>query len=333
MAYIKTLTRRAAMAASALACACAALAVPQGAAMAAYPERPITLLVGFPPGGGGDLYGRLIALAMSKTLGQTVVVENRPGAGGNIAAEQVARANPDGYTLILAMSGNFAASPAFKPQQLRYKVPGDFAMIGLILEAPHGMFVSQNSPYKSAADVLKTARQKELTFASTGTGGAAHIGMERIKSLAGLNLLHVPYKGSGPAISDLIGGQVDLFFATASPLIGQVRQGQLRVLALTGQERSPALPEVPTFKELGVDMTMTQWYGLAAPAGTPKEVVETLSRHLSMALKDPAVRESIRKDAAVERDVPMDKFRQYVITDIEQYREAVTPELMKMMGL
>jgi len=333
MAYIKTLARRAAMAASALACVCAALAVPQGAALAAYPERPITLLVGFPPGGGGDLYGRLIALAMSKTLGQTVVVETRPGAGGNIAAEQVARANPDGYTLILAMSGNFAASPAFKPQQLRYKVPDDFAMIGLILEAPHGMFVSQHSPYKSAADVLKTARQKELTFASTGTGGAAHIGMERIKSLAGLNLLHVPYKGSGPAISDLIGGQVDLFFATASPLIGQVRQGQLRVLALTGQERSPALPEVPTFKELGVDMTMTQWYGLAAPAGTPKAVVETLSRHLSMALKDPAVRESIRKDAAVERDVPMDRFRQYVVKDIEQYREAVTPELMKMMGL
>jgi len=332
MAFTKTVSRRAALAAGAFACACAAFAMPQ-AAQAAYPERPITLLVGFPPGGGGDLYGRLIASALSKTLGQTVVVENRPGAGGNIAAEQVARANPDGYTLILAMSGNFAASPAFKPQQLRYKVPDDFAMIGLILEAPHGMFVSHNSSYKSAAEVLKTARQKELTFASTGTGGAAHIGMERIKSLAGLNLLHVPYKGSGPAIADLIGGQVDLFFATASPLIGQVRQGQLRVLALTGEERSPALPDVPTFKELGVNMTMTQWYGLAAPAGTPKAVVEKLSHHLGMALKDPAVREAIRKDAAVEKDVPMDKFREYVLRDIEQYREAVTPELMKMMGL
>lgn len=303
-----------------------------GQAQAAFPERPITLVVGFPPGGGGDLYGRLIATAMGKTLGQTVIVENRPGAGGNIAAGLVAKAAPDGYTILLAMSGNLAVSPALKPQSLPYKVPDDFAPIGLILEAPHGLFVATPSHFKTAREVIDAARQKELTFASTGTGGAAHIGMETIKELGHLKLLHVPYKGSGPAITDMLGGQIDMFFATASPLVPQVQQGQLRVLALTGRQRSPILPDVPTFKELGIDMTMTQWYGLAAPAGTPPAVIKVLSEHLSRALADPTVQNTIRKDAAMERDLPMDQFKQYILDDIANYRKAATPDLLKQIG-
>ncbi|CAB3846105.1 Bug family tripartite tricarboxylate transporter substrate binding protein [Achromobacter sp. CF-sbj1-Ac2-l] len=324
---MRRLGRRAAIAAT---LGLAALA--GGQAQAAFPERPITLVVGFPPGGGGDLYGRLIATAMGKTLGQTVIVENRPGAGGNIAAGLVAKAAPDGYTILLAMSGNLAVSPALKPQSLPYKVPGDFAPIGLILEAPHGLFVATPSRFKTAREVIDAAKQKELTFASTGTGGAAHIGMETIKELGHLKLLHVPYKGSGPAITDMLGGQIDMFFATASPLVPQVQQGQLRVLALTGRQRSPILPEVPTFKELGIDMTMTQWYGLAAPAGTPPAVVKTLSEHLSRALADPAVQNTIRKDAAMERDLPMDQFKQYIVEDIANYRKAATPDLLKQIG-
>lgn len=303
-----------------------------GAASAAYPERPITLVVGFPPGGGGDLYGRLIATAMGKTIGQTVIVENRPGAGGNIAAGLVAKAAPDGYTVLLAMSGNLAVSPALKPKTLPYKVPDDFAPVGLILEAPHGLFVASQSRFKTAQEVIDASRKKEMTFASTGTGAAAHIGMETIKELGHLKLLHVPYKGSGPAITDMIGGQVDMFFATASPLVPQVQQGQLRVLALTGSQRSPVLPDVPTFKELGIDMTMTQWYGLAAPAGTPPEVLKVLSDNLSRALKDPAVQNTIRKDAAMERDLPLDQFRQYIVEDIANYRKAATPGLLKQIG-
>jgi tripartite-type tricarboxylate transporter receptor subunit TctC len=324
---MRRLGRRAAIAAT---LGLAALA--GGQAQAAFPERPITLVVGFPPGGGGDLYGRLIATAMGKTLGQTVIVENRPGAGGNIAAGLVAKAAPDGYTILLAMSGNLAVSPALKPQSLPYKVPDDFAPIGLILEAPHGLFVATPSRFKTAREVIDAAKQRELTFASTGTGGAAHIGMETIKELGHLKLLHVPYKGSGPAITDMLGGQIDMFFATASPLVPQVQQGQLRVLALTGRQRSPILPEVPTFKELGIDMTMTQWYGLAAPAGTPPAVVKTLSEHLSRALADPAVQNTIRKDAAMERDLPMDQFEQYIVEDIANYRKAATPDLLKQIG-
>jgi tripartite-type tricarboxylate transporter receptor subunit TctC len=298
-------------------------------AYAAYPEQAIRLIVGFPPGGGGDLYGRMIAQALAKTLGQPVIVDNKPGAGGNIAADYVAKAKADGYTLLLAMSGNLAVAPATKPQSIAYKVPDDFAPIGLILEAPHGLFVARNSPFRSAKEMLAAAKTRKLSFASTGTGAAAHMGMEMVKQAAGVDLLHVPYKGSGPAITDMLGGQVDSFFATASPLVGQVRQGQLRLLAITGDKRSPAIPDVPTFKELGLDVPVTQWYGLVAPAGTPPAVVALLSQHLSRALATPEVRDAIRRDAATERDLPTDAFRTFILEDIARYKHAITPTLLK----
>ncbi|ABM33773.1 tripartite tricarboxylate transporter substrate binding protein [Paracidovorax citrulli] len=313
----------------ALALACAATWACAAPAHAAFPEQPIKLVVGFPPGGGGDLYGRLIANAMGKTIGQTVIVENRAGAGGNIAADTVAKARPDGYTLLLAMSGNLAVSPAVKPQSIPYKAPDDFAPVGLILEAPHGLFVGHNSRFTSARALLDAARKEKLNFASTGTGAAAHIGMEMVKQSAGVEMLHVPYKGSGPAITDLLGGQIDSFFATASPLVGQVRQGQLRLLAITGGQRNAAIPDVPTFKELGVNVPVTQWYGLVAPAGTPRPVLKVLSEHLSRALATPEVRDAIRKDAATERDLPLDAFRQFIVEDIARYKAAVTPALLQ----
>jgi tripartite-type tricarboxylate transporter receptor subunit TctC len=298
-------------------------------AQSRYPEQPIKLMVGFPPGGGGDLYGRMIAIALSKTIGQTVVVENRAGAGGNIAADVVAKARPDGYTLLLAMSGNLAVAAATKPQSIPYKVPEDFVAIGQILEAPHGLFVAHNSRFKSAREMLETAKTAKLSFSSTGTGAAAHMGMEMVKQAAGIDMLHVPYKGSGPAITDMLGGQVDSFFATASPLLGQVRQGQLRLLAITGDSRSPAIPDVPTFKELGLNVPVTQWYGLVAPKGTPPAIVKLLSEHLSRALATPEVRDAIRKDAALERDVPLERFQTFIQEDIARYKRALTPSLLK----
>jgi tripartite-type tricarboxylate transporter receptor subunit TctC len=298
-------------------------------ALAAYPDQPIKLVIGFPPGGGGDLYGRLIANALSKSLGQTVVADNRTGAGGNIAADLVAKAKPDGYTLLLAMSGNLAVAPATRPQSIPYKVPEDFAPIGMILEAPHGLFVAHGSRFKTARELLDAAKTQKLSFASTGAGAAAHMGMEMVVKEAGVEMLHVAYRGSGPAITDMLGGQVDSFFATASPLVNQVRQGQLRLLAITGDKRNPAIPDVPTFKELGVNVPVTQWYGLVAPAGTPDAVVKHLSDHLSRALATPEVRDAIRRDAATERNLPMDAFRGFILEDIARYKAALTPALLK----
>ena len=319
---------RRALRGAALAATVFALGAAAAPAHAAYPEQPIKLVVGFPPG-GGDLYGRMIAQALGKSLGQTMLVENKTGAGGNIAADLVAKAKPDGYTLLLAMSGNLAVAPATKPQALPYKVPDDFAPIGLMLEAPHGLFVAHNSRFKTAQEFLTAARSGSLSFASTGTGASAHIGMEMVKQAARLNILHVPYKGSGPAITDMMGGQVDSFFATASPLIGQVRQGQLRLLAVTGDKRNSAIADVPTFKELGLNIPVTQWYGLVAPAGTPEPIIKLLSEHLARALATPEVQGAIRKDAATERVLGQDGFRRFILEDIERYKSAMTPALLK----
>ena len=298
-------------------------------AQAAFPEGPIKLVVGFPPGGGGDTYGRLVAEHMGKSLGRTIIVDNKPGAGGNLAADAVAKARPDGHTLLLAMSGNIALAPVLRGDRLPYKVPDDFALIGTAIEAPHGLFVASTSKYTTARDFIAAARGGKMTFASTGMGGAAHIGMEMVLQAAKLPMLHVPYKGSGPAISDLLGGQVDSFFATAPPVMGQVKGGKLRLLAITGEQRNATMPEVPTFKELGIPVVVTQWYGVVAPAGTPAEVVELLSRHLSRALASPDFKAVVRQDGALEFDRPRDEFRKYLQQDMADYKRGLTPELVK----
>lgn len=306
-----------------------ALAASLAVAHAAYPEQPIKLVVGFPPGGGGDLYGRMIATELAKTVGQPVVVDNRAGANGNIAADAVARARPDGYTLLLALAGNISVAPVVKPQTIGYKVPDSFAPIGLMLEAPHGMFVAKNSRFANARDFFTAAKTEKLSCASTGAGGASHMALEMAKQATQTTVLHVPYKGSGPALTDLLGGQIDCFFAPASALVGAVRQGQLRLLAISGGQRSPAIAEVPTFNELGIPVPITQWYGLLAPAGTPDKVIDHLSEHLSRALKQPEVIATIQKDAAMEKDLPRARFRDFIVRDMAQYRRILTPELSR----
>ncbi|WP_427306567.1 Bug family tripartite tricarboxylate transporter substrate binding protein [Cupriavidus sp. H39] len=288
----------------------------------AYPSRPVRLLVGFPPGGGGDLYGRAIANALSREMGQTIVVENKPGAGGNIAAEVVARAKPDGYTLLLAMSGNLASAPAIR-KDLSYRVPDDFVLISELVETPYALIVSGTSKFRTLQEYVAQARKGGVSYASTGAGGAAQITMEMVKQQAALDILHVPYKGSGPAVTDLIGGQVDSLFAPFTPLMGQIRSGALRVLATTSTRREPAMPDVPTLKESGIDVTMTQWYGLAAPAGTPKAVTDTIARHVEAALRQPNLLRVFRADGAHEAHLNGDAFRKFVQDDIARYRRAV----------
>jgi tripartite-type tricarboxylate transporter receptor subunit TctC len=301
--------------------AAAALLVLTAAAQAAYPEQPVRLVVGFPPGGGGDLYGRVIAQSLGKQLGQTVIVDNKPGAGGNIAAEFVAHAKPDGQTLILAMSGNMASAPAIR--QLPYKVPDDFVPIAQLVETPFGLMVGGNSPYKTIKDFVAAAKGGKLTYASTGTGGASQIVMEMVKQQADLPILHIPYRGSGPAMTDLFGGQVDSFFAPYTPLMGHIAAGKLRLLAVSSEKRVASMPDVPTLKESGIDVAMTQWYGLAAPAGTPKDVIDTLNRAVKAAMKDPELLKVYRADGAAESRLTGKAFRDFIVKDIANYRRAV----------
>lgn len=297
---------------------CAALSV---GAHAAYPERPLKLVIGFPPGGGGDLYGRTIANELARQIGQPVIVENRTGAGGNIAAETVARAKPDGYTLLLAMSGNMATAPALRPN-LPYKVPEDFVPISQLVETPFGLLVSASSPIRSIKDYVESARGGRMTYASTGTGGAAQVVMEMVKQQGGLNILHIPYKGSGPALTDLLGGQVDSFFAPYTPLMPQINGGKLRLLAISSAKRVPSMPNIPTLKESGIDVVMTQWYGLAAPAGTPKQVIDTIAAAVKASLNQPAVLRVYRAEGAQEATLVGQEFTRFILHDISIYKRA-----------
>ncbi len=324
MRFLHILTRRAA------ACvALATLAVAPLAAQAAYPDKPIKLLVGFPPGGGGDLYGRAIANELGKVLGQTVVVDNKAGAGGNIAAELMTQAAPDGYTLLLGMSGNLASSVAIKPT-MPYKVPEDFAFISLLVETSYGLLVSADSKVKTVQDYVAAAKGGKLTYASTGTGGASQIVMEMLKQQANLDVLHIPYKGSGPALTDLMAGQVDSFFAPYTPLMGHINQGKLRLLAVSTDKRVPSLPNVPTLKESGIDVVMSQWYGLVAPKGTPQPVIDRLTQAVRQALQSPELLKVYRADGATEAQISGTAFRDFVLKDLASYKRAVVRGNLKM---
>jgi len=291
-------------------------------AHAAYPDQPIRLVIGFPSGGGGDLCGRAIAQALAPVLGQSVIVENKAGAGGNIAAEQVAQAKPDGYTLLLAMSGNMGSAPAIR-HDLRYKVPDDFAFVSELVETPFGLMVSADSKIRIIKDYIAAAHSGKLTYASTGTGGASQIVMEMVKQEARLDILHVPYKGSGPVMNDLLGGRVDSFFAPYTPLMGQIKAGKLRLLAVSSAHRIADLPDVPTLKESGIDVVMSQWYGLAAPKGTPQEVSNRLTQAVQEAMKQPELLRIYRANGAQEAHRSGDAFREFVLGDIANYRRGV----------
>jgi tripartite-type tricarboxylate transporter receptor subunit TctC len=305
-----------------LAAATCLLGLTTAASANGYPEQPIRLLIGFPPGGGGDLYGRTIANELGKHIGKPLVVENKPGAGGNIAAELMTQAKPDGYTLLLAMSGNLGSAPAIR-NNLTYKVPDDFVFISQLVETPYGLVVSGDSKIKTIQDYITTAKGGQLSYASTGTGGAAQIVMEMVKQQGNLDVLHVPYKGSGPVMTDLMSGLVGSFFAPYTPLMGQINSGKLRVLAVSSEKRVPSMPNVPTLKESGIDVVMTQWYGLVAPKGTPQPIIDKITQAVKQAMQTPEVQRVYRADGAQESTLTGAAFREFVLKDIANYKRGV----------
>ncbi len=291
-----------------------------------YPERPIRLVVPFPAGGATDLMARTLGDKLSQRLGQPIVIDNRAGAGGGVGAEAVARAAPDGYTLLFATMGSLTINPALY-KKLRYDPLKDFEPVALTHSTSNLLVVNPAVPARSVAELIALARRKpgELTFASAGNGTTSHLSGELFKSLAKVDLTHVPYKGSAPAMTDFLAGRTQMMFDTASNFVDYVKAGRLRALGLTGRQRSPAMPDVPTISEtpgMG-DYELSLWLGVLAPAGTPKAIVERLHRDIGATMSEP---EMVRQMAAAGIEVRLGStqaFAALIRTDMAKWAEVV----------
>jgi tripartite-type tricarboxylate transporter receptor subunit TctC len=251
-----------------------------------YPNRPIMLVVPYAAGGGNDVMARIVAEKMSKTLGQQIVIENRGGAGGTIATRAVANSAPDGYTLVIGGAGTLAINPTLYPNA-GYDPRKDFAPIGLIATGALVVLVHPSVPVRSIEELIDRARKEpgKLNYASAGPGSGIHLGTELFASMAGIRFTHIPYRGTSPALNDLLGGHVDIYFSSLPPALGLVGEGKVRALAVTGSRREQALPDLPTVAEAGLPgYEAVLHYGIAAPAGTPRPIVDTLNAALREAL-------------------------------------------------
>ena len=280
----------------ALSTCCAAPVSSAFAADNAYPVKPVQLVVPFPPGGVTDALARVLAQALSGPLGQSVVVLNKPGASGMIAAESVKVAPPDGYTLLMGHIGTHAVNPALYPK-ITYRPIDDFTPISLVASTPVMLLVSSKVPAKSISELIALAKQKpgRLNYASFGAGSSSHLYAELFKNAAELDITHVPYKGPSPAMQDLIGGQVDMMFDTVASSLPQIKAGNVRALAVASAERVPLARDVPTFKELGMgQLDGGPWFGLFAPRATPPDVIARLETEVRKALANEQVAQALQ---------------------------------------
>ena len=286
-----------------------------GAAMAqAYPAKPIRLIVPLAPGGGNDTIARLIGQKISGPLGQQVVVENRPGAGGMIGADVAAKSPPDGYTLLLANVAAMAIIPNVQ-KKVPYDPIKDFQPVSLIAKAPLLVVVHPSLPAASIKQLvaLAKARPGELNYASNGIGSSTHFATEMFNLMTGIKMAHVPYKGLSLAMIDLLSGQVQLMFSSAVAMLPHVKAGKLRAIAMTGAVRSPVIPDIPTVAEGGVrDYEAGSWYGISAPAGTPRPIIDRLSREIAAAAKSHEVQERLVKEAVIAVGSSPDEFAAHI---------------------
>jgi tripartite-type tricarboxylate transporter receptor subunit TctC len=290
-----------------------------------YPSRPITLVVGFPPGGASDILARIVANKLSSLLGQPFVIDNRPGAGGNVAGEVVAHAAPDGYTLLLGNNAILATNASLY-KAIGFEAEKDFAPITLIGTQANVLVVNLDLPAHSLDELIALAKAKpgKLNFASSGYGLAAHLAGELFKTEAHIDIVHVPYKGSAPALQDVIAGQDQMMFATTSGAMGVIKGGQVRPLAVTTLKRTASLPDIATIDELGIKgFDATTWHGLVAPADTPRPIIETLHRATVEALNDPGVRHSLDElGVDIVGDTP-EQFGAYIKSEIPKWAAVI----------
>ncbi|WP_395702880.1 Bug family tripartite tricarboxylate transporter substrate binding protein [Aquabacterium sp.] len=292
---------------------------------AAFPSKPIKLVVGFPPGGSADAQARLIAAKLGAQLGQQVIVDNRPGAGGNIGADAVAKAPPDGHTLLLAAVSAFAINPWLYPR-LPFDPARDFAYIGQIASFQGVVVVGPDQPMPSMKALAAYARAHpgQLVYGSPGNGTTPHLAAELFRRAAGVELQHAPYRGDAPALTDVAGGQLPVAFVNLGPAIGLIRSGRVRALAVTGDRRASTLPEVPTLEEAGfAHAAVPGWSGLAAPAGTPPAIVERLAQALKTVAADAEFRQLAEQQSAEVRFVPPAAFAAQAAADRSRFGKLV----------
>ncbi len=304
--------------------AAALLLAPATAAMADdYPSRPIRLIIPFPPGGSNDVVGRLVAKELSEKIGQQVFVDNRGGAGGMVGTEALSKAVPDGYTLGIVSIAH-AVNPALHP--ITYDPIKSFEPVSILATGSNVLVVNPELPVKSVKELVALAKAKpgELNYASAGIGSFQHLGGELFKLKAGVNIVHVPYKGGGPAMQDVLAGHVKIMFSSLIQTTPFIKSGQLRPLGTGGTKRSPVLPDVPTIAEAGVpDYTATNWWGIVAPAGTPKPVIDKLYAKVQEALKAPSLQEAFAREGASTVTMTSAEFQDFMKAEIAKWAAVV----------
>jgi tripartite-type tricarboxylate transporter receptor subunit TctC len=302
--------------------ACCAAA---GAQAQAYPSKPVRLILPFPPGGGTDVVGRLLAQKLGQALGQQVIVDNRAGAGGRIGTDLVAKSPPDGYTLLLATSSVMGTGPALY-QKLPFDMPKDFAPVSLVAYTAYVLVAHPSVPATSVKGLLALAKSRpgQLTFASSGAGGASHLSGELFSAMAGVKMVHVAYKGSSPGMFSVVSGETDLMFNNALPALPQVKNGRLRALAVTTPLRSALLPEVPTVAESGLQgFEVQQNYGVLAPAGTPREIVGRLNREIGKVMQTDDAKSRLLADGSEAKVSTPQEFEKVIIGEIEKWSKVI----------
>ncbi|MCU4118658.1 tripartite tricarboxylate transporter substrate binding protein [Variovorax sp. N23] len=289
-----------------------------------WPTRPVTVVVPFAPGGGTDIAGRLLAVRLGQKWGQTVVVDNRTGAGGVVGAELVAKAKPDGYTLLIGNVGTQSINPSL--YKLTYDADKAFAPISLFAELPFAFVVNPSLPAKTPKELIALAKAApgKYTYASSGSGGSPHLTAEIFQQATGVKFVHVPYKGGGPAMSDLMAGHVDMLFASILETSGYVKTGKLRALAVTSAQRSPAMPEVPTLAELGVPNAESgSWVALLAPSGTPQALVDRIAADVKEAVATEDMRKALIAQGATPRGSTPAELQKTIDADKLRYGQVI----------
>jgi tripartite-type tricarboxylate transporter receptor subunit TctC len=289
-------------------------------AAAAYPDKPVKLLVGYGPGGATDIIARVLSKYLSDKWGQAVVVENKPGASGMIAASDVVRANPDGYTLLLGYTPEVSINQLVF-SNMRYDPIKDLTPISLAADAPLVLAVGAKLPVKSLKEILDKGKgATPLTYGSPGVGGQQHMAGELLGGATKISLTHIPYKGTGPAVAALVGGQIDLFFATTPPLLGQIRAGKVTPIAVAGSQREKLLPDVPTFVELGYPaIQLTNWFGVFGPRNLPAPVLNKITTDVTAALKDPTIVKQLEDQGLTPRPISGAEFVKFIASEMSKY--------------